>query len=282
MKRKILTVLLLMILLPINVYALDIDNKNELTIESGKNETINLTTNVDYEVKEIKFTLVYTTYDIPAYFNVASGLTDSNPNGIVHKISFNEPVSGEIDLGTISVKVVNYPTVNNGTITLHSASATTTDGEVITLKSQTINVNIGTKQEKEEEVKKVEIKNMLDKIESDIVNIDIKEDVYEYNVKIKDSIKELDLKPIVKDNNYKVEISNQKIDELKDNKITIKVSNEDVSEEYIINIKQIKSEEVKIDKEESNTEYKYKSKWVVMIIILSVVLFIGIVLMKKK
>lgn len=282
MKRKILTVLLLMILLPINVYALDIDNKNELTIESGKNETINLTTNVDYEVKEIKFTLVYTTYDIPAYFNVASGLTDSNPNGIVHKISFNEPVSGEIDLGTISVKVVNYPTVNNGTITLHSASATTTDGEVITLKSQTINVNIGTKQEKVEEVKKVEVKNMLDKIESDIVKINIKDDVYEYTVKIKDSIKELDLKPIPKDSNYKVEISNQKIDEIKDNKITIKVSNEDVSEEYIINIKQIKSEEVKIDKEESNTEYKYKSKWVVMIIILSVVLFIGIVLMKKK
>lgn len=282
MKRKILTVLLLMILLPINVYALDIDNKNELTIESGKNEIINLTTNVDYEVKEIKFTLVYTTYDIPAYFNVASGLTDSNPNGIVHKISFNEPVSGEIDLGTISVKVVNYPTVNNGTITLHSASATTSDGEVITLKSQTINVNIGTKQEKVEEVKKVEVKNMLDKIESDIVKINIKEDVYEYTVKIKDSIKELDLKPIAKDSNYKVEISNQKIDEIKDNKITIKVSNEDVSEEYIINIKQIKSEEVKIDKEESNTEYKYKSKWVVMIIILSVVLFIGIVLMKKK
>lgn len=282
MKRKILTVLLLMILLPVNVYALDIDNKNELTIESGKNETINLTTNVDYEVKEIKFTLVYTTYDIPAYFNVASGLTDSNPNGIVHKISFNEPVSGEIDLGTISVKVVNYPTVNNGTITLHSASATTTDGEVITLKSQTINVNIGTKQEKVEEVKKVETKNMLDKIESDIVKINIKEDVYEYTVKIKDSIKELDLKPIAKDSNYKVEISNQKIDEIKDNKITIKVSNEDVSEEYIINIKQIKSEEVKIDKEESNTEYKYKGKWVVMIIILSVVLFIGIVLMKKK
>lgn len=281
MKRKILTVLLLMILLPVNVYALDIDNKNELTIESGKNETINLTTNVDYEVKEIKFTLVYTTYDIPAYFNVASGLTDSNPNGIVHKISFNEPVSGEIDLGTISVKVVNYPTVNNGTITLHSASATTTDGEVITLKSQTINVNIGTKQEKVEEVKKVETKNMLDKIESDIVKINIKEDVYEYTVKIKDSIKELDLKPIAKDSNYKVEISNQKIDEIKDNKITIKVSNEDVSEEYIINIKQIKSEEVKIDKEESNTEYKYKGKWVVMIIILSVVLFIGIVLMKK-
>lgn len=282
MKRKILTVLLLMILLPVNVYALYIDNKNELTIESGKNETINLTTNVDYEVKEIKFTLVYTTYDIPAYFNVASGLTDSNPNGIVHKISFNEPVSGEIDLGTISVKVVNYPTVNNGTITLHSASATTTDGEVITLKSQTINVNIGTKQEKVEEVKKVETKNMLDKIESDIVKINIKEDVYEYTVKIKDSIKELDLKPIAKDSNYKVEISNQKIDEIKDNKITIKVSNEDVSEEYIINIKQIKSEEVKIDKEESNTEYKYKGKWVVMIIILSVVLFIGIVLMKKK
>lgn len=282
MKRKILTVLLLMILLPINVYALDIDNKNELTIESGKSETINLTTNVDYEVKEIKFTLVYTTYDIPAYFNVASGLTDSNPNGIVHKISFNEPVSGEIDLGTISVKVVNYPTVNNGTITLHSASATTPDGEVITLKSQTINVNIGTKQEKVEEVKKVESKNMLDKIESDIVNIDIKEDVYEYTVKIKDSIKELDLKPIAKDSNYKVEISNQKIDEIEDNKITIKVSNEDVSEEYILNIKQVKSEEVKIDKEESNTEYKYKSKWVVMIIILSIVLFIGIVLMKKK
>lgn len=282
MKRRVITVLILLVLLPINVYALNIDNKNELTIEKGKNENINLTTNVEQEVSEIRFTLVYTSYDIPAYFNIASGLTDSNPNGIAHKIVFSEPVSGEIELGTINVKVVNNPTIKNGTITLHSASAITTDGSVITLDSQTINVTIGTKVDNNEEVKKEITKNMLDKIDSSLVKIELKDDVYEYSVKIKEDIKELDLKPIAKDSNYKVEISTQKIDELKDNKIIIKVSNGDNNEEYIINVKQIKSEEVKIDKSENKVEFKYKSKWIVMIVILSLVLFVGLMMIKKK
>ena len=284
-KRILLLFLLLVILLPINVQALIIE-KNNLTIEKGKSENISLSTNTETEITEIQFTLVYTSYDVPAYFNVESGLTDSNPNGIVHKISFPTPISGNIKLGTIKIDVVNNPKITVGTINIHSVKATTTNGEVINLKAQTINATIGTPIEAETEepdkTKEIDKKNLLKKIESEIVNIELKDNVYEYSIKIKEDVKELDLKAIAKDEKYKIEISNQKIAELKDNQIIIKVTNEDYIEEYKITVNKIKVEEIEIDDEAFESTYSYKGKWIVLIIIMSIMLFVGLILTKKK
>ena len=280
-KNVLLLFLLIVVMLPVNVYALSVD-KNDLTIEKGGEKSIDLYANVEEGTTEVSFTLVYTTYDVPAYFSLEPGLTDRNPNGIAHRIIFSNPVSGKIKLGTIDIDVVNNPKVTTGVINLHTASAQTNNGTV-NLNSQTINVTIG--EEQEETPKPIENKtNLLDKIESEIVKIDLEEDKYEYEVKIKEDVEELDLKVIAKDENYEVEISNQKIKELEDNKIIIKVKDGDNVEEYVIKVNIIKNkvEKTEIDKDKSENSYKYKGKWIGLIVILSIVLVVGLILTKKK
>lgn len=286
MKKIIpLLVLSLIMIIPTRIRALSV-SKNNLTIEKNNNETIDLYTEVNSEITEIQFTLVYTTYDVPAFFNVETGLTDTNPNGITHKIIFSNPVSGKIKLGSIKINVVSNPKVTVGTINIHSGKALTSDGETINLNSQTINVKIGEPEENaviqnnDTSTKKT---NLLDRIESKIVKIDLKENVYEYKVNIEEGIEELDLKPIAKDEKYKVEITTQKIKELTDNQITITVKDGDNTEEYKIKVNTLKNDEdIDIDKEEFKSTYKYKGKWITMIVILSIVLFIGLLLTKKK
>lgn len=278
MKKIFFCLLLtLLIIMPLNVYALSV-SENNITIEKGTSDTIDLYANVETEVSDISFALVYTTYDIPAYFNIEPGLTDSG-NGINHKIKLAEPATGKIKLGTIKINIVNYPTVTAGSINIHSGKATTTTYETITLNNQMINVTIGTPEPKVE-VPKEEKKNLLEKIESKIVKIDLKENVYEYTVKINEDIKELDLKGIAKEEDYKVEISTQKISELKDKQIIITVKDGENIEEYKIKVNIAKK--VEIDEEKFTPTYKYKGKWTTMIIIFSIVLFVGLILTKKK
>jgi len=291
--KKIIMVLflLLIVILPSNVKALSVD-KNNLTIKSSSNETIALYAEVEKEIKEVSFSLVYTSYDVPAYFNVEAGLSDQS-SGIKHKITFSEPVTGKVRLGTVRINVVNNPKVTVGSVNVHSATALTTSGENMILSAQTINVNVDktteqvaptVKTDEEEDTKTEETNlNLLEKIESEIVKIDIKEDVYEYTVKIKKDIEELDLKPITKDNKYKVEISSQKISELKDNQIIITVKDGDKTQEYKIKVNIIDDiEKVEIDEEVFESTYKYKGKWVTLIVILIGVLFVGVLLNKKK
>lgn len=294
MKKKFLLLfLLLFITLPTNIKALSVD-KNNITIEKGKNDNIALYANLENEVTEIAFTLVYTSYDLPAYFNLEPGLTDTNPNGVAHKIKFSTPVSGKVKLGTINIQAVKNPKVTAGTINIHSAKATTEAGINQTLKAQTINVIIGTPTEEpienndndiQNEPKETEKKtNLLDKIESELVKVNLKKDTYEYTITIKDNVEELDLKAIPKDEKYEVEVSTQKISELKDNKITIKVKDGDNTEEYIIKVKiqEEKELDVKIDNKEFESNNSYKGKWITVIIIMSIVLFAGVLLNKKK
>ena len=283
MKKKILLVyLLLIVIFPLNVKALNLD-KNDIILAKGTTQNIDLYANVDTEVSDITFTLTYTTYDIPAYLNLEQGLTDNNPNGITHKIIFSNPVSGKIKLGSVGVNVIAYPKVTTGIININAASATTTNGTKINLNAQTLNVTIG---EPPIEEKNVENKtNLLDKIESKIVKIELQKDIYEYKVKIKEDIEELDLKAIAKDENYKVEISSQKIKELKDNKIIITVKDGDNKEEYIIKVdieKEKEKSDIEIDEEEFKSSYNYKGKWIVLIIATSLALVVGLFLTKKK
>lgn len=287
-KLFLLLFLSIVIIMPINVYALSVD-KNNLTIEKGDSQPIGLYANVSDEVNEIDFTLVYSTYDIPAYFSIEPGLTDTNPNGINHKIVFSEPVTGNIKLGTIRINVVYNPKDYVGTINIHSGKAITTSGETIQLKAQTINANVNVKEEDNTQTNidtttntKEEKTRLLEKIESNIVKIELKDDIYEYTVNIKEDIDELDLKPIAKDDKYKIDITTQKIKELKDNQIIIKVKDGDNTEEYKIKVNVLEVNKVEIDEDEFKSTYKYKGKWITLIVLLSVVLVVGVILNKKK
>lgn len=122
--------------------------------------------------------------------------------------------------------------------------------------------------------------NLLERIDSEIVNIKLKENVFDYTVKVNDKVKELDLKPVIKDDSYEVQVSNQKIEELEDNKITITISKDEFKEIYTIKVKV--TEATKIDEEEFVSSNGYKGKWIIMIVILSVTLVIGLLFIKKK
>ena len=276
MKKLVnITILCLLFLLFTNkTYALSVSNNN-ITIDRGGNEKVELYANSDTEITRVEFTLVYSTYDVPANFFVNSGFSDATPNGIRHNISFGEGKSGKILLGSISI---------------HSAKGYTANGDVVNMDNQNINVTIGTPQNNQEEVKeepkKEEVKeidnNLIDKIESKLVKIELKKDVFEYTIEIDKDIEELDLNVIPKDENTKIEISSQKIEEIKDNKIIITASNGDIKQEYIINLKDKDEVKVTIDNSEFKESNSYKSKWIVVSIVFIVLLMIGFVLTKKK
>lgn len=285
MKKLILVLIILsIILIPFETSALSVD-KNNLSIEKNSSEAISLYAKVDSQVTGIEFNLIFTTYDIPASFYVDSGLTDTNPSGVYHKIIFPNPTSGEIKLGEILISVVDNPKANTGGINIHSAKAIATNGEVINLNSQAINVKIGEQDEIMDPIdeKPVKNSNLLDRIESEIVQIKLKDDLYEYKVNINEDIEELDLNPVAKDEKYKVEVTTQKISELKDNQIIIKVKDSDITEEYKINVNILKNNKViDIDKGKFKSTYKYREKWIALIIILSAMLYVGFLLVKKK
>ena len=281
LSKYMLFLILLLSFTFIKVDALSLD-KNEISIVKGQSDSINLSVNVTEEIKSIDFNLIFSSYDVPAKFivNENYSLTTS---GISNKVSFDAPVSGNIDLGSIEMSVVPSPQLSAAYINLTNAKATTSNGNVITLNSNTINVNIlnETVSSDEKTTEKVETtgSTILESIESEIVNIKVKKDVYEYNVTVSEDIKELDLKPIITDESYKVNISSQKIDSNKNNKITITLTNNSEKVVYTVNVKVNKK--VTIDESEAPT-YSYKGKWIIVAGIFVVVLFSGLYISKNR
>ena len=267
------------------VIALSVSETN-VTIPSGGGKSIELSTTSDTPLTSVEFTLVYTTYDVPANFIVNNSYTDSFPNGIKHKVNFTNSVSGKIVLGTVDIRVVNNPKDTVGTINIHSAKGYTESGEVINLDSQNINVKIGedtepttTTDNTHEEFDK----NALKEIKSEKVKITLKKDTFDYTVTIPKDLEELDLTPVATNDNYKVEVSNQKINELTDNTITITVSdNQGNSSTYNIKVNKLKDiEKVEIDKSDNLPKNTYTSKWLLAIIFFGVIFFFGLILTKK-
>ncbi|GEM_PF-6129121 len=266
------------------VFALSVSEAN-VTIPAGGGKSIELSTTSDKPLTSIEFTLVYTTYDIPANFIVNNNYTDSFPNGIKHKVNFTNALSGKIVLGTVDIRVVNNPKDTVGTINIHSAKGYTESGEVITLDNQNINVKIGedtkptivTNQHEEFD------KNALKEIKSEKVKITLKKDTFDYTVTIPKDLEELDLTPVATNDNYKIEVSNQKINELTDNTITITVSdNQGNSSTYNIKVNKLKDiEKVEIDKSDNLPKNTYTSKWLIAIIFFGVIFFFGLILIKK-
>jgi len=283
--KYVFTVFLLLVTIT-KVNALEV-SKGEVTIQKGGSENIELYANTTEDIISVTFTLVFSTYDMPASFTPASGASDTNPNGITHTVVFNEAKNGKVLLGTVNVSAKYNATDTVGTVNIHTASAKKSNGESVNLNARNINIKIGTpieepkQDDKKEEPKEVD-KNLLDRIESKLVKIELKKDVFDYSIMIDDDIEELDLKPIAKDEKTKIEISSQKIKELKDNKIVITTKNGDTEQIYNIKVATKKEEPVVIDKEEFRADKSYKGKWIVVSIVLIIALLISMIFSRKK
>ena len=276
-KRIIFLLVVFLINLPL-VSALSVDN-TELTVAKGEKSTVNVYADLKEETTKVSFSLVYTTYDVPATFKAEEGIT-LKTNTTKNTLTFSEAQKGQVKLGTIEISILKSAKANKGTIRLNSATATSKSGNISKLDPVELTVTIGTSTNNSTSVKE---SNLLKGITSKIVNIDLKDNVYTYEVNVKEDVKELDLVAVPKDEKSKVVISSQKISELKDGKIIINVTSpSNTKEEYTVKVNVLKTDKVEIDKEEFKADSSYKGKWVVVIIISVVALLFGFTLSKKE
>ncbi len=280
--KKILSILFIFILLfSFNrVYALSLEETNFM-IELGKREKASLYADLPEDTKQVEFTLFFDSYDIPVTFTPSKGITDTNPDGPTHTLKFSEVASGKTLIGTINMSVKATATVTSAGAQFTKASALDTNGKKTTLNNQEILVKIGKKVETPVDTTPKNY-NLLKEIQSEIVSINLVENVFEYEVSVKSSLEKLDLKAIPNEEKYGVSYSTQEISKLEDNKILITVTNGKEKQVYTIKVKIIKdAEKVEIDTEEFTVDNSYKTKWIFIIIFLSITLVAAIVLNKK-
>lgn len=276
-KRIAFLLVVFLINLPL-VSALSVDN-TELTVAKGEKSTVDVYADLKEETTKVSFSLVYTTYDVPATFKAEEGIT-LKTNTTKNTLTFSEAQKGQVKLGTIEISILKSAKVNKGTIRLNSATATSKSGNISKLDPVELTVTIGTSINNSTSVKE---SNLLKEITSKIVNIDLKDNVYTYEVNVKEDVKELDLVAVPKDEKSKVVISSQKISELKDGKIIINVTSpSNTKEEYTVKVNVLKTNKVEIDKEKFKADSSYKGKWVVIIIVSVVALLFGFTLSKKE
>mgnify|MGYP000516559870 FL=1 len=276
-KRIIFLLVVFLINLPL-VSALSVDS-TELTVAKGEKSTVNVYADLKEETTKVSFSLVYTTYDVPATFKAEEGIT-LNTNATKNTLTFSEAQKGQVKLGTIEISILKSAKANKGTIRLNSATATSKSGNISKLDPVELTVTIGTSTNNSTSVKE---SNLLKGITSKIVNIDLKDNIYTYEVNVKEDVKELDLVAVPKDEKSKVVISSQKISELKDGKIIINVTSpSNTKEEYTVKVNVLKTNKVEIDKEKFKADSSYKGKWVVIIIASVVALLFGFTLSKKE
>lgn len=276
-KRIIFLLVVFLINLPL-VSALSVDS-TELTVAKGEKSTVNVYADLKEETTKVSFSLVYTTYDVPATFKAEEGIT-LKTNTTKNTLTFSEAQKGQVKLGTIEISILKSAKANKGTIRLNSATATSKSGNISKLDPVELTVTIGTSTNNSTSVKE---SNLLKGITSKIVNIDLKDNVYTYEVNVKEDVKELDLVAVPKDEKSKVVISSQKISDLKDGKIIINVTSpSNTKEEYTVKVNVLKTDKVEIDKEEFKADSSYKGKWVVVIIVSVVALLFGFTLSKKE
>ncbi|MDD6480224.1 MAG: hypothetical protein PUF22_02975 [Clostridium sp.] len=276
-KRIAFLLVVFLINLPL-VSALSVDS-TELTVAKGEKSTVNVYADLKEETTKVSFSLVYTTYDVPATFKAEEGIT-LKTNTTKNTLTFSEAQKGQVKLGTIEISILKSAKANKGTIRLNSATATSKSGNISKLDPVELTVTIGTSTNNSTSVKE---SNLLKGITSKIVNIDLKDNVYTYEVNVKEDVKELDLVAVPKDEKSKVVISSQKISDLKDGKITINVTSpSNTKEEYTVKVNVLKTNKVEIDKEEFKADSSYKGKWIVVIIVSVVALLFGFILSKKE
>lgn len=274
--KKIFRYIIVVFLMTISIRkvdALSVD-KSEVSLVRGGNISLTLKENFTSKISKIEFNLVYSNKDIKGSFNSSSGIDDNN--GIKHSISYSKPISGEVDIGTININVSNDINSFSGKVSLVSAKAITVDGNSIDLDGPIINVKV------EEDVSDSASsdKDLLERIDSKLVKINLESGVYEYNVLVNNDIKELDLEPVAKDNKTSINISSQKLISGKDNKITIDVSKGSVLQNYIINVSY--EEPLEIDQSKFTANNNYKNKWLILMGVFGILFTGSLIAVKVK
>lgn len=268
----------------VEVNALEVMELNPI-IQIGETKNIELYANVPDNTKQLDFSLSFLSYDVVGTFETTTGILTIN--GSKHSINFEETISGRIKIGNIKIKISNSTDINTSTINLYNATATSLDNIETKLNNQSIQINI-TKQV--EEIKT----NLLKSITSNIVDISLEPNKYEYDILVNEKVDKLDLIATPIDETYEINISDQNI-KPGNNQIFITVSKDDITEKYTINVTkkesitetddiiEKKDEIIKKNITSKLEKQNFKSKWIIIMIGL-IVLFIGglFMLIKNK
>ncbi len=269
---KVLFSISLIFILINKVEALTLEEK-ELHLAKGETKEIEVTEKFSEKIKKLEFNLVYYNNDITGTFQVNSSYQDKT-SGIKHEIVFPNGVSGELSLGKLQVLVAKNSSLQKGIININNVQATTLNGKILNLENISLPIFIDSKKEN------TVTGNLIEKIDSNLVNISLKENTYEYKVTVKEDIKELDLKPITKYQDTIIDISSQKLEKEKNNIIIITAKKDNIEEEYKIQVKYQK--DIKIDTHKYKEDNSYKKKWIIIASIFSVIFIIGLFLFKKE
>ena len=239
---KVLFSISLIFILINKVEALTLEEK-ELHLAKGETKEIEVTENFSEKIKKLEFNLVYYNNDITGTFQVNSSYQDKT-SGIKHEIVFQNGVSGEISLGKLQVLVAKNSSLQKGIININNVQATTINGKILNLENIGLPIFIDSKKEN------TVTGNLIEKIDSNLVNISLKE------------------------------ISSQKLEKEKNNIITITAKKDNIEEEYKIQVKYQK--DIKIDTHKYKEDSSYKKKWIIIASIFSVIFIIGLFLFKKE
>lgn len=269
---KVLFSISLIFILINKVEALTLEEK-ELHLAKGETKEIEVTEKFSEKIKKLEFNLVYYNNDITGTFQVNSSYQDKT-SGIKHEIVFPNGVSGELSLGKLQVFVAKNSSLQKGIININNVQATTLNGKILNLENISLPIFIDSKKEN------TVTGNLIEKIDSNLVNISLKENTYEYKVTVKEDIKELDLKPITKYQDTIIDISSQKLEKEKNNIIIITAKKDNIEEEYKIQVKYQK--DIKIDTHKYKEDNSYKKEWIIIASIFSVIFIIGLFLFKKE
>ena len=269
---KVLFSISLIFILINKVEALTLEEK-ELHLAKGETKEIEVTENFSEKIKKLEFNLVYYNNDITGTFQVNSSYQDKT-SGIKHEIVFPNGVSGDLSLGKLQVFVAKNSSLQKGIININNVQATTLNGKILNLENISLPIFIDSKKEN------TVTGNLIEKIDSNLVNISLKENTYEYKVTVKEDIKELDLKPITKYQDTIIDISSQKLEKEKNNIIIITAKKDNIEEEYKIQVKYQK--DIKIDTHKYKEDNSYKKEWIIIASIFSVIFIIGLFLFKKE
>ena len=294
---RVSKILLMLTIFVVGIFTIKVNavrlDKTSITLKPGQTANIGVYATVEEAQVEVSFPFVYSSYDVPASFNAVPPHSSTGGSNS-YKVTLGEHTAGEISIGTVTITAYT---------TAKESATVTIDGQTITVNidnpqpqtnTQTNNqTDTQTKPQDDKPVNNEQDEptdyNLLKSIDSDIVNIKLEKDKFEYEVTITDDIKELDLKPVTIDEKYKATIKTQKIEELKDNEIIINVTDGKISKDYKIKVKiKEKDEQNENIKEEPTQEenngnsYEYKGKIVAVMIVFIVLLGVGFYLLKKK
>ena len=269
---KVLFSISLIFILINKVEALTLEEK-ELHLAKGETKEIEVTEKFSEKIKKLEFNLVYYNNDITGTFQVNSSYQDKT-SGIKHEIVFPNGVSGELSLGKLQVFVAKNSSLQKGIININNVQATTLNGKILNLENISLPIFIDSKKEN------TVTGNLIEKIDSNLVNISLKENTYEYKVTVKEDIKELDLKPITKYQDTIIDISSQKLEKEKNNIIIITAKKDNIEEEYKIQVKYQK--DIKIDTHKYKEDNSYKKKWIIIMIFFGSFFVVGLLYLKKE